>query len=323
MSGVCDQEHLISLTEGSLNHMAELNARDAKLVQFLNEAHAKEAELEADLTAHISLTQKAPYKKRLQQHLTETRSHKRRVAQRIKQLGGQASGGVRAPGVPSAVGELAGKGIAAVKGQVGVARAALTEQAETHLRNAREELREEWVEIGTYTTIESLATEVGDKETAQLARDIRRDEEKTARYLEKLIPQLVKDVVKNEIPRDQRAQSGRSRRSSSRKRSTASRSTSSRSRKSSSSSRSTSSRSRKSSTTSRSGSSNGRSRTTSARKTARKAASGARRATKAAATGARSGAKAASTSAKRSAAGSRSRNGRSRSGGRKTTGSRS
>ena len=283
--------------------MAELNARDAKLVQFLNEAHAKEAELEADLTAHISLTQKAPYKKRLQQHLTETRSHKRRVAQRIKQLGGQATEGVRAPGVPSGIGELAGKGIAAVKGQVGVARAALTEQAETHLRNAREELREEWVEIGTYTTIEAFATEVGDKETAKLAREIRRDEEKTAAYLEKLIPQLVKDVVKNEIPRDQRAQSGRSRRSSSRKRSTSSPS----SRNSTSSRKSTSSRSR----------------STSARKTARKAASGARRATKAAATGARSGAKAARTTARRSAAGSRSSSGRSRSGSRKTASSRS
>src|SRR4051795_12748355 len=222
--------------------MAELLARDAKLVQFLNEAHAKEAELEADLTAHISLTQKAPYKKRLQQHLTETRSHKRRVASRIKQLGGQATQGVRAPGVPDAVGELAGKGIAAVKGQVGVARAALTEQAETHLRNAREELREEWVEIGTYTAIEAFANEVGDKDTAKLAREIRRDEQKTADYLERLIPQLIKDVVKNEIPRDQRSQSGRSR-SSSRRRSTSatSRSSSSSSR-SRSSSRSTSAR---------------------------------------------------------------------------------
>ena len=47
-----------------------LNQRDTKLVQWLNEAHAKEAELEADLTAHIALTQKKPYKKRLQQHLT-------------------------------------------------------------------------------------------------------------------------------------------------------------------------------------------------------------------------------------------------------------
>jgi ferritin-like metal-binding protein YciE len=276
--------------------MAELMARDAKLVQFLNEAHAKEAELEADLTAHISLTQKAPYKKRLQQHLKETRNHKRRVAQRIKQLGGQATEGVRAPGVPTGVGELAGKGIAAVKGQLGVARAALTEQAETHLRNAREELREEWVEIGTYTVIESLANEVGDKDTARLAREIRREEEKTASYLERLIPQLVKDVVKAEIPRDQRAQSGRRRRS-------------------------TTSRSR--STTSRSRSSSG-SATTKARKTARKAASGTRRATKAAATGARSGASAARTSARRSAAASKggSSNGRSRSSARKTTASR-
>ena len=295
--------------------MAELNARDAKLVQFLNEAHAKEAELEADLTAHINLTQKAPYKKRLQEHLKETRDHKRRVAQRIKQLGGKATEGVRAPGVPSAFGELAGKGVAAVKGQVGMARAALTEQAETHLRNAREELREEWVEIGTYTTIEALATEVGDKDTAKLARDIRRDEEKTARYLEKLIPQLVKDVVKNEIPRDQRAQSGRRRSSSSRSRSSSSRSRSS----------SSSSRSRSSSSSSRSRSSSSSSRSTSARKTARKAASGTRRATKAAATGARSGAKAARTTARRSAAGSRggSSNGRSRSGSRSTAGSRS
>src|SRR5437763_15640396 len=103
--------------------MAELNARDAKLVQFLNEAHAKEAELEADLTAHISLTEKAPYKKRLQKHLSETKAHKRTVAQRIRQLGGDPASGVRAPGVPEAVGELAGKGLSAVKGQVGVARA--------------------------------------------------------------------------------------------------------------------------------------------------------------------------------------------------------
>ena len=47
--------------------MAEknLNERDAKIVQWLLEAHAKEAELEADLTAHITLTQKDSYKKRL------------------------------------------------------------------------------------------------------------------------------------------------------------------------------------------------------------------------------------------------------------------
>ena len=41
--------------------MADMNERDAKLVQWLNEAHAKEAELEADLTAHIALTEKKSY----------------------------------------------------------------------------------------------------------------------------------------------------------------------------------------------------------------------------------------------------------------------
>jgi ferritin-like metal-binding protein YciE len=322
--------------------MADLNARDAKLVQFLNEAHAKEAELEADLTAHISLTQKAPYKKRLQQHLRETKDHKRRVAQRIKQLGGTPTAGVRAPGVPDAFGELAGKGLAAVKGQVALARAAITEQAETHLRNAREELREEYVEIGTYTAIETFATEVGDRETAQLAKSIRRDEQKTADYLERLIPQLVKDVVKAEIPRDQRAQSGRSRRRATTSRS---RSTASRSRSTSSGSRTrsgTSSRSstgRKRATTSRSRSATSRSRSgTASRTTARK--SGSRTTARKSAARTTAGRKTASRttagrkSASRTTASSRSRtasrngsspNGSSRSGSRSraTAGSRS
>src|SRR5947209_16026760 len=100
-----------------------LNERDTKLVQWLNEAHAKEAELEADLTAHIALTEKQAFKKRLRQHLTETRDHKRRVAARIKKLGGKASEGPSLPGVPTAVGGAAGKAVAAVKGQVGAARA--------------------------------------------------------------------------------------------------------------------------------------------------------------------------------------------------------
>src|SRR5438045_1151028 len=157
-----------------------MNERDTKLVRWLGEAHAKEAELEADLTAHIALTQKQSYKKRLQQHLKETRDHKRRVASRIKKLGGSVDG-ANIPGVPGAVGEVAGKAVAAVKGQVGTARAAVNPQPETHLRNAQEELREEHVEIAIYTRIEAFATEVGDKETAQLAKAVRRDEERMAK----------------------------------------------------------------------------------------------------------------------------------------------
>lgn len=193
--------------------MAELNARDMRLVQWLNEAHAKEAELEADLTAHIALTEKRSYKKRLQQHLKETREHKRRVASRIKKLGGSPTTGPIVPGVPEAVGEVTGKAIAAVKGQVGAARAAISEQTETHMRNAQEELREEHVEIALYTRLETFADEVGDRETRQLARAIRRDEERMAKYLDAELQRLVKAVVRADVPADQRPTRRRSRRS--------------------------------------------------------------------------------------------------------------
>jgi ferritin-like metal-binding protein YciE len=199
-----------------------LTERDTKLVQWLNEAHAKEAELEVDLAAHIKLTEKAAYKKRLQAHLKETKEHKRSVARRVKELGGLT--GLHMTAVSNAVGEVAGKTVAAVRGQVGVVRALVTEQSETHLRNAQEELREEQVEIAIYLRIETLASAVGDRDTEVLARRIRREEERMAKYLTAELPRLVRDVVRAEIPRDQRATATRSRRSSSARSSASSRS---------------------------------------------------------------------------------------------------
>lgn len=190
-----------------------LNERDTKLVQWLNEAHAKEAELEADLTAHIALTKKQSYKNRLRQHLKDTRDHKRSVARRIKKLGGTPSSARDVRGVPKVVGEAAGKAVAGVKGQVGAARALVTSQPETHLRNAQEELREEQVEIAIYTRVETLAEQVGDGDTAKLARAIRRDEERMAKFLDAELRRLVRDVVKEQIPREQRRSLRRPRRS--------------------------------------------------------------------------------------------------------------
>jgi ferritin-like metal-binding protein YciE len=195
----------------------DLNQRDGRLVQWLQEAHTKEAELEADLAQHIGLTQKVSYKKRLQDHLKQTRDHKRRVERRLKQLGGAPGGGA----LPGPVGEVAGKTVSLVKGQIGMARAAVTEQVETHLRNAQEELREEHVEIALYSRIETFATEVGDKETASLAKTIRRDEERMAKFLAAELGRLVKELVRKEIPRDQRgsttSRSGSTRRTATRR----------------------------------------------------------------------------------------------------------
>src|SRR3954466_927574 len=94
------------------NPMAELNERDTKLVQYLNEAYGKEKELETALEAHIAMTTKAPYKKRLKEHLKETKGHAKQLERRIKKLGG---GG-------HAVQSIVAKATAAAKGPMHMLR---------------------------------------------------------------------------------------------------------------------------------------------------------------------------------------------------------
>ena len=221
--------------------MPETTKRDQKLIQYLNEAYGKERELETALEAHIGMTDRKPYKKRLQQHLRETKQHARKVEQRIKKLDGG----------PQAVQSVVGKASAALKGPVHALRG--TGPEEKLLKNAKTEYSEEAEEIATYTAIEHLAESVGDKETAKLAREIRRDEQKMANYLERLIPQLAKSVARAEIPASERSTTRRRRSSTSRA-------------KSSSRSRSTS---RKRTTTRTRGSQNGRGRSTKTRSRSR------------------------------------------------------
>ncbi len=216
--------------------MADLQARNVKLIQYLNEAYGKEKQLETALEAHIAMTTRAPYKKRLQQHLRETKAHGRDVQRRIKQLGGAAEE-VNVPG-PEAVTEaatraveLARKGLAAMQGPVHVLRG--TGEQEKLLKNAKTEYQDEAEEIATYTAIETLAEVVGDRETAQLAKRIRREEERMRDFLAKQINQLTKAVATEEIPAAER----RTGRRGGRRRSTSRRGTSARGR---STSRSTS-----------------------------------------------------------------------------------
>jgi ferritin-like metal-binding protein YciE len=216
--------------------MADQTVRDLKLIQYLNEAYGKEKELETALQAHIGMTTKAPYKKRLRQHLKETKAHARQVERRIKQLGGKAEA-TPAPGpigdVASAATSAASKAVSAAKGPLHAIRG--TGENEKMLKNAKTEFWNEHEEIATYTAIETLADTVGDKDTAKLARGIRREEERMAKFLAGQIPTLTKAVAREEIPaaerngggRRGRSSSSRSRsRSGSRSRSSASRSSS-------------------------------------------------------------------------------------------------
>jgi len=217
--------------------MPDLNERDTKLVQYLNEAYGKEKELEAALEAHVGMTERAPYKKRLRTHLRETKGHSRKVEQRIKQLGGS----------PQAVQSVVGRATAAVKGPVHALRG--TGAEERQLKNAKTEYSEEAEEIATYNAIEAFADSVGDRDTAKVARNIRRDEERMANYLAGLIPQLTKAVARAEVPANQRTNS---RRRTARRRSGSSRRTASTARRRGSTSSGRRSTARRSSSSGRS-----------------------------------------------------------------------
>ncbi len=224
----------------------EPRAADAKLIQYLNEVYGKEKQLETDLQAHIAMTQgRDAYKKRLQEHLKETKAHARNLERRIKKLGGKAEPGpdIGSELMTEAAGVVAtgvGKAKALARGPLHALRGSGPE--DKLLKNAQTEFSEEHHEIAMYTAIEALAETVHDRETAKLAKDHRRQEERMASYLQRLIPQLAKAVARAEIPAaERRTNSGRRRSSSSRRRSGAgsrSGSSSARSRSSSAASRS-------------------------------------------------------------------------------------
>jgi ferritin-like metal-binding protein YciE len=183
--------------------MGDTPTRDAKLVEFLNEAYAKEKQLETSLQAHAEVTTHDGYAKRLKDHLKETKSHATQLSRRIKQLGGTPAT-VSVPG-PDSVGRLAEsvsekltKAKAAAHGPMQAVRGA--GEQEKMLHNARMEYADEAHEIATYTVIDSLATTVGDKETAKLARTIRSDEERMQKFLADLLPELSANVAHDEIP---------------------------------------------------------------------------------------------------------------------------
>ena len=183
--------------------MTATPTRDAKLVEMLNEAYTKEKQLEVALGAHVEMTTRDDYAKRLKDHLKETKSHASRVSQRIKQLGGTPET-VSLPGpegltkAAESVSNVLGKAKAAAQGPLHAVRG--SGEQERMLNNARTEYQEEAWEIATYTVIDSLATAVGDTKTAKLARDIRREEERMQGFIATLLPELSADVAHDEIP---------------------------------------------------------------------------------------------------------------------------
>ena len=166
-----------------------MTAQD-KLLQYLSEAHALEGALVQTLTVHIAVTPDGPYRDVLERHLRETRDHAQALEQRLGELGVTRNPFALGLGILEAV---IGQAVAFGKAPLDLVRGSGGE--EKLLKNAKDEVASEALEIATYDGLEALAEAVGDTRTADLARRHRTQEERALQQIRELIPSLTEAVV--------------------------------------------------------------------------------------------------------------------------------
>ena len=173
------------------NDPAQLEAGRAVLLQHLDEAHATEQALVTNLRAHIAMTPRGSYRESLERHLEETQQQERALARRIREIGRDRSILHAAYGVfTTAVGQA----VVLTKGPFDLLRGGASGE-EKLLKNARDEVAGEALEIAAYDAIEALATALGDEPTAKLAARHRRQEERMLAELRAHIPHLAHALV--------------------------------------------------------------------------------------------------------------------------------
>src|SRR4051812_7261217 len=173
---------------------SEQQKQQQKVVQYLNEAHASEQALIRVLQSQIAMTPRGSYRSALERHLGETRDHAQRVAGRLQELD---QGGNPIQAVFGALETAIGQVLALGKTPVDLLRGSGGE--EKVLKNAKDACATEALEIATYTSLERLATAVGDDETAKLAASILRDEEKMLERVVRELPKLTDAVVRADV----------------------------------------------------------------------------------------------------------------------------
>jgi len=167
-----------------------MSKSEQKVVQYLNEAHASEAGLVSVLRSQIAMTPRGSYRDGLEKHLDETRTHARRIHQRLGELG-QGRNPVQV--FVGLAETLISQSLALSKTPFDLLRGSGGE--EKVLKNAKDACATEALEIATYTALERLATGVGDEQTAKLAASILGDEERMLERIMREIPKLSDAVV--------------------------------------------------------------------------------------------------------------------------------
>lgn len=176
-----------------------MSQHEKKVVKLLSEAHANELALIQTLEAHKRIAPEGPYRDRIDQHIDETRNHAERVQRRLDQLG--ATKNPVEAGV-ALVHSFIQSTLAMAKAPVDMVRGSFNVE-EKALKNARDEIVTEALEIAQYDAIEHVAIAVGDEATARLAAEIRDDEEQMMADLRDQIRTLAAGAVRASVPADE------------------------------------------------------------------------------------------------------------------------
>jgi ferritin-like metal-binding protein YciE len=176
-----------------------MSHHEKKIVKLLSEAHANELALIQTLEVHKRLAPEGPYRDRIDRHIDETRNHAERVQRRLDQLG--ATRNPVEAGV-ALVHSVVQNTLAMAKAPVDMVRGAFNVE-EKALKNARDEIVTEALEIAQYETIEHTSIALGDDATARLASEIRAEEEAMLSDLRAQIPTLVAGAVRASVPADE------------------------------------------------------------------------------------------------------------------------
>jgi ferritin-like metal-binding protein YciE len=162
----------------------------SRIVHYLREAHTDELSLARTLRAHIVVAPRGPYRTGLEGYLHETREHARRLDRRLSELG--AGRGPLETGATAVRNAMAwGRG---------PLNAMRRHSPEEHvLRGAKHGCATEGLVIATYTALEVMARSAGDTGTAQLAADIRADEQRMLEWLRHEILKLTDSFIRDEL----------------------------------------------------------------------------------------------------------------------------
>jgi ferritin-like metal-binding protein YciE len=153
------------------------------IIGWLNDAHAMELGIVQVLERHAASAADYPQVQAgIQKHLEQTRQHAELVKGCVERLGGDTS--AMKSGMASVMGAIQGMTTMVAEDDV--------------LKNALHDYGTEHFEIACYTSLRAAAEANADRQTAQVAEQILRDEQMMADQLLQLIPTLTNDMLAKE-----------------------------------------------------------------------------------------------------------------------------